>query len=86
MALYRFDSRPWVSKIAQPTLVMIPTRDQLVPVAWQYDLASRIPGSTVRTLDRARHEVVWTHPEEIAEALRQFFGSARVGTLDRQAP
>lgn len=73
MALYRFDSRPWVSEILQPTLVMIPTRDQLVPVAWQYDLASRLPNSTVETIDGAFHEVVWTHSESVASRLREFF-------------
>ena len=72
MALFRFDSRAWVQNIRQPTLIMIPSRDQLVPVSWQHDLASRIEGSTVHILEGAHHEVVWTHPEEIAAALHAF--------------
>jgi fermentation-respiration switch protein FrsA (DUF1100 family) len=53
---------------------MIPTRDQLVPVTWQYDLASRIPGARVVTLEGAFHEVVWTHPGQVVDALEEFFG------------
>ena len=75
MALYRFDSRSWVSQIDKPTLVMIPSRDQLVPVSWQHDLASRIPDATVRTVEGAFHEVVWTHPEHVADALREFLSA-----------
>ncbi len=74
MALLRFDSRPWVSQIDQPTLVIIPGRDQLVPVRWQRDLASRIPDTKVEKVEGAFHEVVWTHPELIAKALLEFFG------------
>lgn len=73
MALFRFDSRPWVSGIDKATLVLIPGRDQLVPVSWQHDLASRIPNATVETIDGAFHEVVWTHPEVVAMALQDFF-------------
>ena len=35
-ALLRFDSSEWVGKLDVPTLVMIPTRDFLVPPRWQY--------------------------------------------------
>jgi diacylglycerol O-acyltransferase len=73
MALYRFDSRAWLSQLAIPTLVMIPSRDQLLPPKWQRDMASRLPNATVETVDGAFHEVVWTHPELIAERLRAFF-------------
>ena len=80
MALFRFDSRAWVQDIRRPTLVMIPSRDQLVPVAWQHDLASRIDGSTVYMLEGAHHEVVWTHPEQIADTLIDFLSA-----MDQQA-
>ncbi len=74
MALLRFDSRPWVSEIDKPTLVVIPSRDQLVPRSWQRDLASRIPDTTIERVEGAFHEVVWTHPELVADQLRAFFG------------
>lgn len=75
MALFRFDSRPWVSQVDAPTLVMIPSRDQLVPVGWQHDLASRIPNATVESVEGAFHEVVWTHPEQVAERLQAFLAA-----------
>ena len=73
MALFRFDSRPWLAQLHMPTLVMIPTRDQLLPSKWQRDMAARLPDATVETIDKAFHEIVWTHPELIAERLRAFF-------------
>ncbi len=73
MALFRFDSRPWLSQLDIPTLVLIPTRDQLLPVSWQRDMASRLRDATVETIDKAFHEVVWTHPELVADKLRVFF-------------
>ncbi|HEY5650428.1 MAG TPA: alpha/beta hydrolase [Acidimicrobiia bacterium] len=83
MALFRFDSRPWVSTIDKPTLVMIPGRDQLVPVGWQRDLASRLPHATVETIDGAFHELVWTHPDRVAESLRSFFAETEDGPQSR---
>lgn len=75
MALFRFDSRPWVSEIEKPTLVLVPSRDQLIFPKWQQDLASRLPDATVQVVEGAFHEVVWTHPESVADRLRAFFGS-----------
>lgn len=72
MALFRFDSREWVSDIAKKTLVMIPTKDQLVPVKWQEDLAGRLRDVETVYLQNARHEVVWTHPEEISKSMLAF--------------
>lgn len=77
MALFRFDSRPWLAQLHMPTLVMIPTRDQLLPSKWQRDMAARLPDATVETIDKAFHEVVWTHPELIAERLRAFLTDDR---------
>jgi pimeloyl-ACP methyl ester carboxylesterase len=71
-ALFRFDSRGWVGRLGQPTLVVIPSRDQLVPVTWQYDLAAAIPDVRVAEVDGARHELVWTHPERVASEIDAF--------------
>lgn len=75
MALFRFDSRPWVSSITNKTMVVVPSKDQLVPIKWQRDLRDRLPNSEMTTIEGARHEVVWTNPDEIAEAVRGFLGS-----------
>lgn len=71
-ALLRFDSRPWIGKLDLPTMVVIPTQDLLVPPAWQYELASLIPGVRIVEVVGARHEVVWTHPESVLDQLSSF--------------
>lgn len=71
-ALFRFDSRAWVGRLRQFTLVMIPSRDQLVPIAWQYELAAALPHARVAEVPGARHEVVWTHPERVASEIDAF--------------
>jgi pimeloyl-ACP methyl ester carboxylesterase len=72
LAMVRFDSRDWVGKLEIETLVVIPTRDQLVPVDWQYELASLLKFPTVVELVGARHEVPWVHPERLTEEIERF--------------
>jgi pimeloyl-ACP methyl ester carboxylesterase len=72
LALLRFDSRSWVGRLGIETLVVVPGRDQLVPPSWQYELAGLIPGVRVVELPEARHEVVWTHADRIADELIDF--------------
>jgi len=72
LALLRFDSSEWVGRLEVETLVVIPTRDQLVPPRWQYDLAGLIPEARVVEIPDARHEVVWTHPDRVADAISSF--------------
>jgi pimeloyl-ACP methyl ester carboxylesterase len=74
LALLRFDSTPWIGKVTAPTLVVIPTRDQLVPTAWQYRLAGLLPKGEVAEVEGARHEVPWTHPDLLAERIEAFLG------------
>ncbi len=68
-AMLRFDARDWVRALKVPTTVIIPTRDQLVPPAWQYQLAASIVGADVVEVGGARHELPWTHPELVAEII-----------------
>ena len=68
-ALFRFDSREWIGRLDVPTTVVIPGRDQLVPPAWQYQLAAALRTATVVEIADGRHELPWTHPEEVAEAI-----------------
>ncbi|MEX1004637.1 MAG: alpha/beta hydrolase [Acidimicrobiia bacterium] len=74
LALMRFDATTWVGSLKVPTLVIIPTRDQLVPPGWQYDLAGMIPNARIVDIDGARHEVPWTHPERLVDEIRTFVG------------
>jgi 3-oxoadipate enol-lactonase len=73
LALFRFDGRPHLSRITAPTLVVIPAKDQLVPPKWQRELASLIKDSRVEELDDARHELPWSHAEQLAKLLGEFF-------------
>ncbi|HEY4606699.1 MAG TPA: alpha/beta hydrolase [Acidimicrobiia bacterium] len=74
LALFRFDSRPWVGQIETETLVLIPTRDQLVPPAWQYRLAAGLGRPTVVELVGVRHEAPWTHPDRVVDEIAKFIG------------
>ena len=76
LALFRFDGRPHLGRIVAPTLVVIPTRDQLVPTRWQNELASLIKDSRVSLIEGARHEVPWSHPRELAKLLEDFFADS----------
>jgi 3-oxoadipate enol-lactonase len=72
LALMRFDATTWVGSLTVPTLVVVPTRDQLVPPGWQYGLAGMIPKARIVDIDGARHEVPWTHPERLVDEIRAF--------------
>ena len=80
-ALLRFDSRPWLPQLRLPALIIIPTKDQLVPKTWQYDLAARLPQATVAEIEGGRHEVPWSHPERLATIIGRF---ATGDTIDRR--
>lgn len=71
-AALRFDSTDWVQRLDQPTMVIIPTKDQLVPPAGQYDLAGRLPDPELVELEGARHEAPLTHAAQIAAAVDAF--------------
>jgi 3-oxoadipate enol-lactonase len=73
-ALLRFDARPWIGRIDTETMVVIPTRDQLVPPAWQYALAASLRSATVAELVGVRHEAPWTHPERLCDEITRFVG------------
>jgi len=71
-ALLRFDSRPWLGELQLPALVVIPTRDQLVPKTWQYELAAGLPNAAIEEIERGRHEIPWSHPERLAAIVGDF--------------
>ena len=73
-ALLRFDSTEWIARLDLPTMVVVPTRDYLVPPAWQYELASLIPGARLVELRGVGHEMVWTAADEVADLLIEFLG------------
>lgn len=70
-AIKRFDARKWVGQLNPPTMVIIPVRDQIVQPVAQYELAGLARDPVVLELP-ARHEAVFTHAEEIADAVVEF--------------
>ena len=54
------------------TMVVVLTEDFLVPAGWQYQLADAIPGVELVEVEGARHELVWTHADRVADELRRF--------------
>ena len=74
-AIKRFDSRKWIGQVAPPVLVVIPTRDQIIRPAAQYELAGLVRDPMVLELG-ARHEAVFTHAAEIADAVVEFVEKA----------
>lgn len=71
-AMTRFDSRPWVGRLRIPVLCLIPSRDQLIAPARQRATVALIPGARAIEIANARHEVVFTHPAEVAAAILSF--------------
>ena len=81
-AVINFDSREWIGRVNTPALVIISVRDQLVPVAWQYDLAARLRNAEVLELIDGRHEHPWTHADQIAGAIEEFVDSHQLQESD----
>lgn len=71
-ALLRFDSRAWLGRLDSPTLVVIPGSDQMVPPAWQREMAALLGDPEVIEVPEARHELPMTHADVLAEAIDRF--------------
>ena len=71
-AALRFDSTGWVKRLPMPSLVLIPTEDQLISPASQYELAGHLASPVLVELGGARHEAPITHAGDIAEAIERF--------------
>jgi 3-oxoadipate enol-lactonase len=68
----RFDSRPWLAEIEAPIDVILPTRDQLVPPAFQRQLADAIPGARLFEVD-GDHLAIGKEPVAFMGALLEAF-------------
>lgn len=60
-SLGRHNSRPWLKRIDVPTAVVVTTKDHVIPVERQRDMAWQIPGATV-------HEAPCGHAGCVLEA------------------
>jgi 3-oxoadipate enol-lactonase len=68
--LVDFDSRPWLSEIAAPTLVIGGADDHAVPRHHFDALLQGIPKAEGTLIDGADHTLVWTHTQQLAELIR----------------
>ncbi|MDJ0496922.1 MAG: alpha/beta hydrolase [Acidimicrobiia bacterium] len=73
-AVWRFDSRPWVGRLPQRTLIIIPTEDQVVPPESQYELANLMPDAELIEVSGGYHESILNRPGEYVAAISGFVG------------
>ncbi len=71
-AAWRFDSRAWVGQIDVPTMVIIPTNDQIVATRTQYELANLIDPDRVVEIPGVGHESIMSRSEEYVAAIDSF--------------
>ena len=72
-ATWYTDFRADIDKIDVPTLIMHGTGDQNVPIdLTSRGLAEMLPSATYIEIERAPHGMLWTHGEEINNALLEF--------------
>ena len=76
--MMRFDSRPWLARIACPTLVVAASNDIGVPAHHARALHQGIPGSELVVVTGADHALIWTHTEQFLSIVEAF--------LDPSAP
>jgi pimeloyl-ACP methyl ester carboxylesterase len=65
----RADSRPGLSRIACPTLVVAGKDDAIMPVALLEELAQGIPGARLEVIDECGHAAMLERPEAVTDAL-----------------
>jgi len=70
-----FDSRHQLGKIACPTLIVAGARDEAVPFHHAKMLHDGIAGSRLVVVDGANHALIWTHPDELVQAVEKFLDS-----------
>lgn len=70
--LMRFDSRPRLGQIRQPTLVIAGSEDRAVPSHHAALLVGQIRGARLATLEGAGHLLLWTHTQQFLDLLQSF--------------
>jgi pimeloyl-ACP methyl ester carboxylesterase len=73
----RPDSRPGLSEIACPTLVLCGRQDGPTPVQCHEEMAAAIPGAKLTVIEDCGHLTPMERPEAVAAALRAWLGDWR---------
>lgn len=71
--LAEHDFRPALTEIAQPTLVVHGTKDQLVPLAAASHIARTVPKAQLALIDGAAHAPFVSEPANVARLLSEHF-------------
>ncbi len=73
------------SRIAVPTLLIVPGRDRIVAPWVQRALAARIPGARLAEIGGAGHTVQMERPDEVARLIAAFLSPSSPGAAARRA-
>jgi pimeloyl-ACP methyl ester carboxylesterase len=68
----RVDSRPHLSRIACPTLVLCGREDASTPLALSEEMASLVPAARLAVFERCGHMSAMERPAEVTAALRRW--------------
>lgn len=79
--LKMLDFRAMMSRLPQPVLMILGAKDRLVPVALGGAMAGVMPSLRIKVIGDAAHIPFATHPEEVAEEIRDFLGSLKAGDV-----
>ena len=71
-AVWRFDARDWVGKLPQRKMIILPTKDEVVPPEAQYEMAELLPDAELVELEDGLHESVLNRPGEYVEIITRF--------------
>jgi pimeloyl-ACP methyl ester carboxylesterase len=74
--LHRLDLREELPRVRQPVLLIWGDRDRVVPLPHSEVLRQGLPSSGLVVLEGAGHVPSYTHPDALAEVVRQFLTPA----------
>lgn len=68
-AIQTFDSRAWLSAIHCPTVIIAGAQDHAVPLHHAHQLHRGIPNAQLVVIEGAKHTLLWTHTERLAQVI-----------------
>jgi pimeloyl-ACP methyl ester carboxylesterase len=74
----RIDSRPTLTRIACPTLVLCGREDAILPLEMSEEMHAGIAGSRLVVVETCGHLSTMEQPEVVSDALREWLESARL--------
>ncbi len=75
-AVLAWDSAPFATKVACPTLVVGSADDQMTPFYFSEQLAREIPGASLHRLEQGGHYCVRSRPTETLAPIRAFLSAS----------